>query len=345
MKKRPTMRDVSEAANVSMFTVSRAITTGEGVSAATRAHVRSIAAELGYVPNQFARTLRGGSTRTVGILAANTLNPYYSTLVASIEHVLRERGYHGLVMDAVLDGEYQTDRENAFVDDLLQQQVAAVLLTYSISSENASRLREQGVELMFVDSEPPPGFEDLSSVTPDNYSGSRAIGDHIAAHGYAGPWAFIGFPQNYGARSPRQAGFTDAAHAAGAEVELIESRNDAESSYLATSAYLDARPTPPRVIFATNELLFQGMLRSTRERGLRVPDDIAVVAYDEFAWASLLDPAVTVVDQHVSTIGTVAATALLAALDGRPAAAGRRTQIRSELIVRRSCGCTLTPEN
>lgn len=346
MKKRPTMKSIGEAANVSAFTVSRALSDGDGVSPSTREHVRAIASELGYIPNQLARGLRGGSSRAIGILAANTINPYYATLITSIERVLRERGYHGIVMDAVLDGEYRLDREDDFIQDLLQHQVAAVVLAYSISSANVAKLRDHGVELVFVDSQPPVGYEDMPSVNPENYAASRELGEHLAGHGYAGPWAFVGLQHSFSARKHREAGFTDAAHAAGVEVEVIEGQNDAEASYEAVHQYLEeARTTgrpAPRAMFASNELLLQGSLRALRDHGLRVPSDVAVVAYDNFAWASLVEPPVTVMDQKVAEIGAMAAATLLAQIDSEDAPSGERIQITPDLIVRRSCGCTDT---
>lgn len=343
MTKRPTLRDVSRVANVSMFTVSRAMTNGDGVSEATRQRVLKVANDLGYVPNQLARGLRGGRTRTIGILAANSTNLFYSTLVASVEKVLRRHGFHSLVMDAVLDGEYQPDREDAFVEDLIQHQVAAVVLTYSIASRNVQRLLDRGMELVFVDTQPPEGFEDIVSIASDSYAGTRVLGEHLLQHGYSGRWAFVGYPHSYGSRAPREAGFTDVATEAGITLDVIEGSNDAQSAFRAIDAYLMDLDHDdfPRAIFTSNELLLQGLLRASRRHDSRIPEDIAVVSYDDFAWADYIEPSITVIDQRIDLIGTAAAETLLAELDIDivPAHSGTRVLITPELILRRSCGC------
>lgn len=342
--KRPTMKDVSAAANVSVFTVSRAMNDGSGVSAQTRQHVIKVARELGYIPNQLARGLKGGKTRSVGVLTANTNNLYYALLVGAVDRALQTGDYHCIVMDAVVDGQYRQDRESAFVEDLLQQQVAAVVLTYRITDENLRILVDRGVDMIFVDSTPPPGFEGYPSVNSDNYEGSLQLGEHLASHRYGGPWAFVGFTSTWQSRQPRQQGFEAAAARAGVDVEIIEGRNDAGSAYAAVSGFLGERAVTgapiPRAIFAGNELLLQGTLKALREHNLRVPLDIAVVSYDEFAWASYVEPPLTVIDQKVTELGRRAGETLLERLEsGKPSGGTGDLMVSPTLIIRRSCGC------
>lgn len=355
MAKRPTMKDVSEAAQVSVFTVSRAMTGGEGISETTREHVQRVARELGYIPNQLARGLKGGVTKTVGVLTANTNNLYYAILVGAVERTLQTEGYHCIVMDAVLDGEYRTDREDAFVEHLLQHQVAAVVLTYPIAEKHMQTLTGHGVELVFVDSLPTEGYERFASVNSDNLAGSRLLAEHLVErHGYTGRWAFVGFTSSWSSRIPREQGFTAVAEAAGVAVDVIEAGNASATAYDAVSGYLDglrATGDPvPRVIFAGNELLLQGTLKAARERGLAVPGDIAVVSYDDFEWAPYVEPPMTVVDQKVRELGARTAGALLDRLErsgagsGAASAAatavlGERILVAPELVVRTSCGC------
>jgi LacI family transcriptional regulator len=347
MTKRPTMRDVSEAAQVSVFTVSRAMTGGEGISEATRSHVQQVARELGYIPNQLARGLKGGVTKTVGVLTANTNNLYYAILVNSLERTLQTEGYHCIVMDAVLDGEYRIDREDAFVEDLLQHQVAAVVLTYPIAEKHMATLSRHNVELVFVDTLPTAGYERFASVNSDNYAGSRALGEHLVQHGYTGRWAFVGFTSSWSSRIPREEGFTDAARAAGIDVDIIEAGNASATAHAAVSGYLDELgdqgAAMPRVVFAGNELLLQGTLQAVRERGLSVPDDLAVVSYDDFEWAPYVQPPMTVIDQKVRQLGARTADALLARLDRSgasvPTVHGERIVVEPELVIRTSCGC------
>ena len=342
--KRPTMKDVGKAANVSVFTVSRSMTGGDGISDQTRTNVRRIADELGYIPNQLARGLKGGVTRTIGVLTANTNNLYYATLISSLERELQTQGYHCIVMDAVLDGRYRTDREDAFVAELLQHQVAAVVLTYRISDENMATLKREEIEMVFVDAEPPDDYSTYPSVNSDNYTGSHRLGEHMVWHGYAGPWAFVGFTSSWASRMPRQAGFVDAARGAGIDVDILEGGNDSSTAYEAVrdhlAASIESTGRPPRVIFAGNELLLLGTLKAIHERGLSVPSEIAVVSYDDFEWAVHIDPPMTVVDQHVPQLGASAGSVLLSALNEKVRSHdGERLVLPSTLIVRQSCGC------
>jgi LacI family transcriptional regulator len=345
MAKRPTMKDVSEAAQVSVFTVSRAMTGGEGISETTRSHVQQVARELGYIPNQLARGLKGGVTKTVGVLTANTNNLYYAILVGALERSLQTEGYHCIVMDAVLDGRYRTDREDAFVEDLLQHQVAAVVLTYPIAEKNMQALTARGVELIFVDTLPTRGYERFASVNSDNHAGSRALAEHLVEHGYRGRWAFVGFTSSWSSRIPREQGFTEAAAAAGIEVDVIEAGNASATAHEAVAAYFDHLASEggetPRVLFAGNELLLQGALQAARERGLAVPDDLAVVSYDDFEWAPYVEPPMTTMDQKVRLLGSRTAETLLARLlSGSPAEGhGERIVVEPALVLRRSCGC------
>lgn len=342
------MKDVSEAAQVSLFTVSRAMTGGDGISATTRAHVLEVADRLGYIPNQLARGLRGGTTKTVGVLTANTNNHYYATLVNAIERAVQRDGYHCMVMDAVLDGFFSADREGEIVADLLEHQIAAVVLIYPISDENLTLLRSRGVEILFVDTLPPDGFEQCSSVISDNHGGARALGEHLAGHGYRGPWATVAFTATYSSRVGRVGGFEAAARDAGVEVDVIEGSNDARASHAAVLAYLDDKLQQgerlPRAIFCGNELLLQGTLRALADRGLRVPWDVAIVSYDDFDWAPYVEPAITVIDQRIDELGSLAGGRLLHSLESRRNGGGAQTTgdrivVPAELIVRRSCGC------
>jgi LacI family transcriptional regulator len=346
--KRPTLKDVSEAASVSTFTASRALTGGSGISETTRRHVRQVAQKLGYIPNQLARGLKGGSTRTIGVLTANTNNLYYATLTTAIERRLQVDGYHSIVMDAVLDGEYRPEREDAFIEDLLQHQVAAVVLTYAISPTHIETLASHNVPLVFVDAQPPRGFDNYVSVNSDNYAGARSLGEHLAEHEVGRDWLFVGFTSSWTSREPRQRGFVDAATAYGARVEVVEGGNDSETAYEACSADFAARIAEgrplPDVLFAGNELLLQGSLKAARQTGVRIPEQMAVVSYDEFEWANYVDPAITLVDQRVPELGRIVADQLLNQLTPRGSGvpSGQRIILPSTLIVRRSCGCPET---
>lgn len=337
--RRPTLREVSLAAKVSIFTASRALGSQPGVAEKTRQRVLKVADALGYVANRNARNLKGDVSPTLGVLTANIANRFYSVLVRGIEKVIHSRGYHCYVVDAVDDGVYEVAREDMFVASLLEQRVAGIILTYLPTPKNMQLLSKWKIPLVFVDCEPPEGFERYPSVATDSRLGSWQLGRHFAAHGYRS-WAFVGYTPTWTSRKAREAGLREAARECGARLDVIEGGNDSRTAHEAVSKFLGSRPRTawPRAIYAANELLLNGTLRALNERGIRVPGEMAIAGFDDFEWAELLDPPITVVDQQISELGREAGRRFLSSLDGEPVAGGLHLLTRPALRIRASCG-------
>jgi LacI family transcriptional regulator len=341
---RPTLRDVSRRTGLSVYSVSRALKGEKGVSEETRARVQAVAREVGYVANGLARSLKGNSSRTIGILASGTANQYYATLIGAFDQALRDAGYHSILADAMADGSYGREREGRLVAALLEQRVAAIVVTYSLAPDNLRLITEWNIPLIFVDCVPPKRYARYPAVACDNEQASRQVADHFAAHGYR-HWAFVGYPKRWSSRLPREHGFVEAAARHGAAVDVIETANDPASTYQEVSRYLAAHPAGTvDAVYCANTPLLQGTLRAIREDGRRAGTDLGVIAFDEFDWATLLQPSITVIDQHTEDIGRDAAARLLAELaDGPETAAGPGARLVSPtLIVRQSCGCGIT---
>jgi LacI family transcriptional regulator len=325
---------------VSIYTASRALSGGTGVGANTRQRVIEVAAELGYVPNQHARSLKSPRSTVIAVLTANIANHYYSVLVNSLEASIEGEGYDCVTMDAMLDGVHSQAREDRFVASIMAQRAAAVVVTYNLSESNMRALASWGIPLVFVDCTVPDGYELYSSVTTDSFQGSHDMGMHLAGHGYK-RWAFVGHPDTWSSRRPRQAGFEAAAAKSGCTVEVIEGMNSSAASCEAVSAYLIETPRRqwPEAFYASNTVLLHGILEALRRRSLSVPDDIAVVAFDDFEWAEMIDPPVTVVDQDIVAIGRAAGARLLQQMKGSTGVVGEELILKPVLRVRQSCGC------
>lgn len=334
--RRPTLRDLSSAAQVSLYTASRALGEFDDVAPATRLRVRACADAIGYVPNRVARSLRGNVSQTLGVLTANNANRYYAHLVKALSTAVQPSGYHFVEMDAVEDGIYKLAREQAFVATLIELRVAGVVLTYVPSRESLQTLVRWRMPMVFVDCLPPEGMAHFGSVLPDNYHGSRDVGRHFARLGHR-TWMFVGHASGWTSRVDRERGFADAAAECGAGLEVVEGQNDSRSTFEALSAVLAgrARADWPRAIFASNEPLLYGVFRYLREAGMRVPDEVAVAGFDDFDWADAMEPAVTVVDQRIDELGSCAGDLILKAIAGQ---ACPPQVCRPRLIVRRSCG-------
>jgi LacI family transcriptional regulator len=338
-----TLRDVCAAARVSTYTGSRALNGHHGVAEETRRRVLKVAAELGYVANQHAKNLKNPINKTVAVLTSNMANQYYATLVSGIETLLDAEGYNCVTMDSVLNGSYSQAREDRFVSAVMAQRVSAVVITYILSSSNMQLLSLWGIPLIFVDSSAPENFRNFPSVTTDNYRGSWDLGLHLAEHGYS-RWAFVGHTKTWNTREPRQKGFEAVAKASNATVDIVEGANDSVTARDAVCDYLARTPHARRAqaFYASNTVLLHGVLDAMRRMQLAVPQDVAVVAFDDFEWAEMVDPPITVVDQDVVAIGRVAGSLLLKNLK-EPIGArdGGNLVLTPNLRIRKSCGCGL----
>ncbi|MGI5439479.1 LacI family DNA-binding transcriptional regulator [Streptomyces shenzhenensis] len=351
MIKKPTLHDVSRAVGLSVYTVSRALSNRDGVSAASRERVLQAARELGYVPNRAAQELRRNTRSSVAVITASTSNYYYLDLMTGIQRTLRLSDRTAIVADVAAEGVYTRAVEESLVNDLIQSRTAGVIATLTLSPQSIQLFEKWEIPVVFVDSAPPKGADRVPSITTDNFGASMKVGAHLGDHGYT-DWLFLAYPARWSTRAQRERGLREAAAAYGATLEVLESENDTASAYAALSGYL-AVPgrSLPRVIIAGNNPMVHGALRVLRDRGVTVPSEAAIVAFDEFPWAPLLDPPLTVLNEDSETIGVLAAQTLARIIDeqveaerlGKPPTPVYRPEYRqempAELIIRKSCGC------
>jgi len=333
---------------VSVYTASRALSGHPGVAGETRRRVQDAATRLGYVANQNARNLKGATSRVIGLVAASKVNPYYAELVAALEDAVEPRGYSCFVADAVMNGVYSHEREDRIVRSMIEQRVAAVVVTCAISETNLTKLRSWGIPVLFVDCLPPESWGTQPGVSSDNFAGGLAMGEHLARLGYR-RWCFIGHPETWSTRAPRQMGFEAAATNAGATVEVVEGGNDARTARRSVIALLTrlSDSDRPQALFASNSVLLAGALLALRDCRIEPPTDVAIVAFDDFDWAELLKPSMTVVDQHIDVIGRTTGMQILYTLgdlDYIPDGAAGRVLIAPTLRVRESCGSRIPPD-
>ncbi|MFE3144425.1 LacI family DNA-binding transcriptional regulator [Streptomyces scopuliridis] len=345
------MRDVSRATGLSIYTVSRALSNSDGVSTASRDLVRKTARELGYVPNRAAQELRKNTRSSVAVITASTSNYYYLDLMAGIQRTLRASDRAAIVADIAAEGVYSAETEKALVHDLIQSRTAGVIATLTLSSQSVKLFRDWDIPVVFVDSLPPEGAVAVPSITTDNFGASMKVGAHLADHGYR-DWLFLAYPVRWSTRAERERGLREAASEYGATLTVVESENDPASAYAALSDCLDSAGRPlPHVIIAGNNPMVHGALLMLHDRGVRVPDEVAVVAFDEFPLAPLLNPPLTVLNEDSEAIGVLAAQILTRVIDEQVEAErlskpptpsyrpGDRREMNAELIIRKSCGC------
>ncbi|NDL64927.1 LacI family DNA-binding transcriptional regulator [Acerihabitans arboris] len=344
-----TMRDVSRATGLSMFTVSKALNGGEGVSEESLKMILLAARELGYVPNRAAQELRRSSRDSVAVITADASNSYYLNLMSGIQHTLRPSNWTVVVGDVAVDGVYDPCLEDRMIKRLIESRMAGVISTLTLSPDNIRLLETWDIPIVFVDSAP-VGENTYPSVTTDNFNASLLVGDHLAYHGYR-EWLFLIYPEKWTTRFERERGIREAARRHGAQLVVLESDNDTHSAYAKLGQYLEKTARLPDVLIAGNNPLLLGALKLLQDRRIAIPADMALMGYDEFDWAPLLNPPLTTLNEHSEEIGRRAAGLLVALIgeqtgpdNAAPSSASRREyqqQVPAELIVRQSCGCGL----
>jgi LacI family transcriptional regulator len=328
--RRPTLIDVAKLAQVAPSTASRALKESPRISEATRLRVRAAARGLGYQPNRVAQSLRAKAAPFVGIVVPDIGITFYSRFVKGAQEVLEAAGYQALVMNT----EREAGHEEVALRTLEGHQVTGILLATSRPKSD-----EPHIPTVYFDSLAGP--RGLAQVALANEQGIELLVEHLAGHGHE-RIAYIGGPPTFTSGQERLAAFRAAAQRHGARgdaayVEIADSSWSADSA-AAAMARLLALAEPPTAVVASGDTLAMGAIAACREAGRRVPDDIALVAFDDPVFGPLVDPPLTALRRSDYELGREAAKLLLEGLNGGVATATVRLPV--ELVVRRSCGCS-----
>jgi len=328
------IRDVAREAGVSVGTVSNVLNKPDEVSADSIARVQEAIERLGYVRNDAARRLRAGVSSTVGFVVLDGRNPFFNEVVRGAED---EASRHGI---AVLVGNTDDDpeRERMYLDLFEEQQVRGVLISpYGDITRRLEQLRDRRVPVVLVDRMNPEGR--FSAVATDSVSGGRMAADHLLAQGRR-RLAFVGGPFDMRQVRDRLEGARWAVENADVEaaLEVIPTSALSVEEGAAAGRRLMERPVAqrPDAIFAGNDLVALGLLQSLSADGsLLVPDQIALVGFDDIAFAGAAAVPISSMRQPARAIGQTALRILLEeAAD--PALIPRQTVFRPELVERAS---------
>lgn len=330
-RSRATMRDVAALAGVSLKTVSRVVNREPGVSDELVARVTRAAEQLDYRPNLTASNLRRADRRTgtVGLLVEDVANEFFASIHRGVEEVARERGV--AVIAASLDRD--PDLERDLVAAFASRRVDGLILAPTAAEQGylTTELRS-GWPMVCIDRQ--PRGVDIDAVVTDNREGAAAGVAHLIANGHE-RIAFIGGQSTLSTEQARYRGFVDAMAAAGATVRpewVHHGAQDAEQARLVASEVLSGEERPT-AIFSGQNLITMGTVRALRELGLQ--RRVALVGFDDFVLADLLDPAITVVAQDARAIGHLAAELLFARM-ADPSADTSTHVVPCSLVVRGS---------
>ncbi|CAL9429161.1 HTH-type transcriptional regulator DegA [Streptomyces sp. enrichment culture] len=339
--RRPTLEEVAARAGVGRGTVSRVINGSPRVSDATRAAVQAAVAELGYVPNTAARALAANRTDAIALVVPEPetrffAEPYFSDMLRGVGAELSDTEMQLLLIFAGSDRERQR-----LAQYLAAHRVDGVLLVSVHADDPLPDLLAQ-LEIPAVISGPRSAAESLPSVDSDNYGGARSAVEHLLARGRRRIAHITGRLDVYGAQrrvEGYRAALGDAGHAA--DERLIEPGDFTEEGGRRAMAALLERCPDLDAVFAGSDVTAAGARQVLREAGRRIPDDVALVGYDDSAIARHMDPPLTSVRQPIDEMGRRMIGLLLTEIaDRRPAVTrepGRqRVVLPTELVVRRS---------
>ncbi|MER6528494.1 LacI family DNA-binding transcriptional regulator [Streptomyces sp. NPDC001508] len=339
--RRPTLEEVAARAGVGRGTVSRVINGSPRVSDATRAAVQAAVAELGYVPNTAARALAANRTDAVALVVPEPetrffAEPYFSDILRGVGAELSDTEMQLLLIFAGSDRERQR-----LAQYLAAHRVDGVLLVSVHADDPLPDLLAQ-LEIPAVISGPRSAAETLTSVDSDNYGGARSAVEHLLARGRRTVAHITGRLDVYGAQR-RVDGYRDALRGAGRPVDelLIESGDFTEGGGRRAMARLLERSPGLDAVFAGSDVTAAGARQVLREAGRRIPDDVALVGYDDSAIARHMDPPLTSVRQPIEEMGRAMLDLLLTDIaDRRPAVSRglerRHAILPSELVIRAS---------
>lgn len=324
------VREVAVRAGVSVGTVSNVLNNPDKVSKATAGRVNQAIAELGFVPNGAAQQLRFGRSTSIGFVVLDVANPFFTDVARGAEARAAQAGLSLLLANS----DERSEREAIHLDLFERQRVRGVLLTpVGDVGERLARFQARRIPVVLVDRADPT----FSSVSVDDVAGGRLAAQHLIDQG-ARRIAFVGGPVAIGQVRDRLTGAREAvARAAGVDLELLETRSLSVLEGRRAGEALSARParSRPDAVFAANDLLAVGVLQAVAMlRSLRVPDDVALIGYDDIAFAQVTVVPLTSVRQPSEELGRRAVELLLAETDG--AGEPQHVVFQPELIVRRS---------
>ncbi|KQR46853.1 LacI family transcriptional regulator [Frigoribacterium sp. Leaf164] len=328
------IRDVATTAGVSVGTVSNVLNHPDKVSPATVERVHAAIDELGFVRNDAARQLRAGASRAVGLVILDGANPFFSDVARGAETAAERAGRVVLLGNS----DQQVEREAHYLDLFEQHRVLGILISpVGDVTARLARLRRRGTPAVLVDRR--ADLTDFSSVSVDDVRGGQLAVEHLVSIGRR-RLVVVGGPLDLQQVADRVAGAREAVRAAGPEVtlEVVEVPGLTVEHGRAAAAALMARPAAERPdgVFAANDLVAMGVLQSLVMLGdLRVPDDVALVGYDDIDFAQAAVVPLTSVRQPSGLIGQTAMEILQEEIDD-PTREPRRVVFAPELVVRAS---------
>jgi DNA-binding LacI/PurR family transcriptional regulator len=326
------IKDIARLAQVSHSTVSRALQGSPLVNTKTAEKIRGIARDTGYRASAVARGLVTRKTRTIGIVVTTIADPFVAEVISGIEQSANDSGYSVFLAESNADPERETNVVRSFAE----RRVDGIIVTASrVGALYLPLLSEMMVPIVLVNNQHPGAF--VHSVMIENAEASSVATDHLVSLGHR-RIAYLGDQFGYESDIERRAGYREALRKAGIPHALeLEVHGDGKpEAAMAAMQKLLAPPDPPTAVFCYNDMSALGALSAIRQHGLRVPEDISLVGFDDLFLASYTHPRLTTVRQPMRQMGMLAIESLLKLMSGLDSS--NSIKVPAELIVRESTG-------
>jgi LacI family transcriptional regulator len=327
----PTIRDVAKRAGVAPITVSRVINNDGYFTEETRKKVEAAVLELDYIPNSLGPSLRSKRTQTLALVLSDITNPFWTTVARGVEDAANKRGYHVIIGNT----DESDEKQEEYLLFLMKKQVDGFLFvpaTFNVTKT----LQKRRVPMVILDRRFPSNQVD--TVRCDSIVGALGLTKHLIELGHRNI-AIITGPQYNTTACDRVEGYLAALE----EAHISDTPRVFWGEYTQQSGYENTvqilRFTPrPTAIFAANNFLAIGVMRALRDAGVRVPEDISVVAFDDLPEAITIDPFFTVAAQPAYEMGQKATELLISRLDGNGSQGFQEIILPVDIIVRKSSG-------
>ncbi len=329
-----TLRDVARQSRVSPSTVSHVLNGTRPVSDDLRNRVSSAIQELGFEPNAMARSLKVKRSNTIGLVIADIGNPFFTAVVRGVEDVAQKSGFTVIVGSSDEDPEKEAEYLRVFYSRRVD---GLILAPAGQRHAYLQRLVHAHVPLVFLDREVPD--LGVSSVVVDGESAARDAVRHLIGLGHTRIGMITGRPFISSA-ADRIRGYRQALEWSGLALDdrlVVSGGSRTDEARTATESLLDLVP-PPTALFVGNNLMTIGAVAAIQARGLRVPDDVAIVGFDDFDWADVFQPRLTTVAQPTYELGRVAAEMLVDQITKRSEPHVEHRVLPCQLVIRQSCG-------
>ncbi len=336
------IREVAAHAGVSVATVSNVLNRPEIVARPTRDRVNASIRELGFVRNESARQLRAGRSRTIGLVVLDVANPFFTDLARGVEDEANKAGLAVILCNS----DEQERKEKRYLELLEEHRVQGVLITPVVGAgSRLSRLQRRGTSVVLVDSRSPSRGH--CSVAVDDVLGGDLAVSHLLSAGHE-HIAYACGPPAIRQVADRLEGAVHALERAGrraADLHVIEGGSLNVAGGQKAGAEIAALPAAsrPTAVFCANDLIALGVLQEMTRNRIRVPEDIAIVGYDDIDFAAAAAVPLTSVRQPRQQLGRTAARMLLAEAASDEAHQHQQVIFEPELIVRQSTEATPAP--